>query len=143
MPSFSHSIELSQSPEAVFPWLLEEDKVPQWTSDLQSYSVEGPLATGAQVRQTLNLAGGLKLTMQITRYDPPNGAETHFETNGVKVTSSYLLEPSNGGGTRLTQTLDAKAGGITGRMLIPVVQGRLEQKLATDLERLRGVLGGS
>ena len=139
MPSFSHSVELSQPPEAVFPWLLEEDKVPQWTSDLQSYSVEGPLGQGAQVRQTLNVAGGLKLTMQVTRYDPPRGAETHFETNGVKVTSAYILEPT-GAGSRLTQTLDAKAGGLTGRMLIPVVQGRLEQKLTKDLERLREVL---
>jgi carbon monoxide dehydrogenase subunit G len=140
VPSFSHSIELSQPPEAVFPWLLEEDKVPQWTSDLQSYSVEGQLGEGAQVRQSLNLAGGLRVTMEIVRYDPPRGAETRFETNGVKVTSAYVLEPA-GAGTRLTQTLDAKAGGLTGRMLIPVVQGRLEQQLTADLERLRGVLG--
>jgi carbon monoxide dehydrogenase subunit G len=139
VPSFSHSVELPQPPEAVFPWLLEEDKVPQWTSDLQSYSVEGPLGAGAQVRQTLNVAGGLKLTMQIASYDPPRGAETRFETNGVKVTSAYILEPS-GTGSRLTQTLEAKAGGLTGRMLIPVVQGRLEQKLTKDLERLREVL---
>ncbi|WP_028067919.1 SRPBCC family protein [Solirubrobacter soli] len=141
MPSFSHSVELSQPPEAVFPWLLEEDKVPQWTSDLQSYSVEGQLGQGAQVRQSLNLAGGLRVTMEIVRYDPPRGAETRFETNGVKVTSAYVLE-ANGVGTRLTQTLEAKASGLTGRMLIPVVQGRLEQKLTADLERLRGVLEG-
>ena len=143
MPSFSHSVELSQPPEAVFPWLLEEDKVPQWTSDLQSYSVEGPLGEGAQVRQSLNLAGGLRVTMEIVRYDPPRGAETRFETNGVKVTSAYVLAPSGAGGSRLTQTLEAKAGGLTGRMLIPVVQGRLEQKLTADLERLRGVLNGA
>jgi carbon monoxide dehydrogenase subunit G len=142
VPSFSHSVELSQPPEAVFPWLLEEDKVPQWTSDLQSYSVEGPLAQGAHAQQTLNLAGGLKLDLEITRYDPPRGAETRFETNGVKITSDYTLEPNGGGGTRLTQTLDAKAGGLTARMLIPVVQGRLEKKLTQDLERLREVLGG-
>ena len=42
----------------------------------------------------------------------------------------------------LTQTLEAKAGGLTGRMLIPVVQGRLEKKLTEDLERLREVLAG-
>jgi carbon monoxide dehydrogenase subunit G len=142
VPSFSHSVELSQPPEAVFPWLLEEDKVPQWTGDLQSYSVDGPLARGTHVRQTLSLAGGLRLDLEITSYDPPRGAETRFETNGVKVTSTYVLE-RNGGGTKLTQTLDAKAGGLTARMLIPVVQGRLEKKLTEDLERLRGVLGGA
>jgi carbon monoxide dehydrogenase subunit G len=142
VPSFSHSVELSQPPETVFPWLLEEDKVPQWTSDLQSYSVEGPLGPGAKVRQTLDVAGGLKLTMDVVGYDPPRGAETRFETNGVKVTSDYTLSAAGGGGTLLTQTLEAKAGGLTARMLIPVVQGRLEKKLTQDLERLREVLGG-
>jgi carbon monoxide dehydrogenase subunit G len=142
VPSFSHSVELSQPPEDVFPWLLEEDKVPLWTGHLQSYSVEGALGQGATVRQTLDLAGGIKLNMEVASYDPPRSAETRFETNGVKVVSGYLLEPS-GTGTKLTQTLEAKAGGLTGRMLIPVIQGRLEKKLTEDLERLRGVLAGS
>ena len=140
MPSFSYSVELSQPPEAVFPWLLDADKVPQWTSDLQSYSVDGPLGQGAHAHQLLDVAGGLKLDLEITRYDPPRGAETYFETNGVKITSAYVLAPS-GGGTKLTQTLDAKASGLTARMLIPVVQGRLEKKLSQDLDRLREVLG--
>jgi carbon monoxide dehydrogenase subunit G len=140
VPSFSHSVELSQPPEAVFPWLLDEDKVPQWTSDLKSYSLKGPLSQGAHAEQTLTLAGGLKLDIEITRYDPPTGAETRFETNGVKVVSDYTLVSNGNGGTRLTQTLEAKAGGLTARMLIPVVQGRLEKKLTQDLERLREVL---
>jgi carbon monoxide dehydrogenase subunit G len=141
VPSFSHSVDLPKPPEEVFPWLLEQDKVPQWTSHLERYDVEGPLGVGTRVTQKLSVAGGITLAMQITEFDPPGGAATFFETNGVKVTSEYLLAPSNGG-TRLTQTLDAKASGLTARMLIPVVQGRLETKLKDDLERLRGVLGG-
>lgn len=142
MPSFSHSVELPKPPDQVFPWLLDEDKVPQWTSHLQRYSVVGTLGPGARAIQTLDLAGGLELDMEITGYDPPRGAETRFETNGVKLTSAYRLEPSGQHGTRLTQSLDAKAGGLTGRMLIPIVQGRLETKLKTDLDRLSEVLGG-
>ena len=133
-------MELPQPPDEVFPWLLDEDKVPQWTSDLERYEVPDGLRHGAHVRQVLSVAGGLTLDLELTRYDPPNGAETQFETNGIKLTSAYALEPA-GTGTRLTQTLDAKAGGFTARMLIPVVQGRLERKLTEDLERLRGVLG--
>jgi hypothetical protein len=87
------------------------------------------------------VAGGITLDLEITRYDPPHGAETRFETNGVKVVSDYELEAS-GGGTRLTQTLEAKAGSLGARMLIPIVQGRLEKKLTEDLERLRGLLEG-
>ncbi len=59
----------------------------------------------------------------------------------MKVVSEYILE-AQAAGTRLTQTLDAKASGFTAKMLIPIVQGRLETKLKADLERLRGVLGG-
>jgi carbon monoxide dehydrogenase subunit G len=139
VPSFSHSVELSRPPAEVFPWLLEEDKVPQWTSDLERYDVEGELGVGAVATQRLSVAGGLTLAMKITSYDPPTGAATSFETNGVKVTSEYVLE-GNGSGTRLTQTLDAKASGFTAKMLIPIVQGRLENKLKDDLEKLRGVL---
>jgi carbon monoxide dehydrogenase subunit G len=141
VPSFSHSVDISKPPEDVFPWLLEEDKVPQWTSDLDRYDVHGPLGEGARLVQTLSIAGGLKLDLELTRYDPPRGAESRFETNGIKLITAYELTP-NGGGTTVTQTLDAKAGGITARMLIPVVQGRLEKKVVADLERLKGVVEG-
>lgn len=140
MPSFSHSVELPQPPDQVFPWLLDEDKVPRWTSSLKSYSVLGTPGVGAHAVQTLDLAGGIKLDMEITRYEPPSGVEMRADSNGVKISSGYALQPS-GTGTKLTQTLDAKAGGIQGRMVIGVVQSRLEKKVAEDLERLRGLLG--
>ena len=47
-----------------------------------------------------------------------------------------------GAGTRLTQSVDAKPSGLTARMLIPVIQPRLEEKLTQDLERLRAQLAG-
>ena len=60
----------------------------------------------------------------------------------MKVTSAYTLKP-HGGGTRLTQTLDAKAERAHGADADPGRPGpRLEKKLTEDLERLRGVLGG-
>ena len=91
MPSFSHSVDISKPPAEVFPWLLDEDKVPQWTSDLDRYDVHGPLAEGTRVVQTLSIAGGLKLDLRITRYEPPRGAESRFETNGIKLVTGYAL----------------------------------------------------
>jgi carbon monoxide dehydrogenase subunit G len=142
VPSFSHSIELSQPPEAVFPWLLEEDKVPRWTSGLSRYEQDSPLRAGAHVRQVLALGGSdLALDLELTRYEPPRAVETKTSTNGVNLVIAYQLA-ANGGGTRLTQTLEAKAGSLTARMLIPVVQGRLEKKVTGDLARLKEELGG-
>jgi len=52
------------------------------------------------------------------------------------VINAYALAAS-GNGTRLTQSVDAKPSGLTARMLVPVIQPRLEEKLTQDLERLR------
>src|SRR5436190_1984734 len=67
------------------------------------------------------------------------GEETRFSTNAVEVVNAYSLAPS-GAGTRLTQSVDAKPSGFAARMLVPVIQPRLEEKLTQDLERLRSQL---
>jgi carbon monoxide dehydrogenase subunit G len=142
MPSFSHSIDVPKPPAEVFPYLLEADKVPQWTSDLSSYEPAGPLADGTEIRQVIAVGGShITLNMTLQRYEPPTGAVVAFSTNGVDVVNTYAIE-ADGVGSRVTQGLDAKASSFTARMLIPVLQGRLEKKVTDDLERLRELLGG-
>ncbi len=143
MASFSHTVEIPRPPAEVFPWLLEQDKVPRWTGHLERYEqLDGSLGAGSRVRQVLEVSGRtIDVELEITRYDPPRGAESRFETNGIKVLNGYTLQAA-GAGTRLTQSLEAKAGGLTAKLLLPVVQPRLEQKLTEDLERLREVLSG-
>jgi carbon monoxide dehydrogenase subunit G len=142
--SFSHSVEIPRPPAEVFPWLLEEDKVPRWTGHLERYErVDGgPLGQGSKVRQVLDVSGRtIDVTLEITGYQPPSGAQTRFSTNGIDVVSSYALEAA-GAGTRLTQSIEAKPSGLSARMLVPVIQPRLEKKLTEDLERLRTELAG-
>jgi carbon monoxide dehydrogenase subunit G len=140
--SFSHTVEIPRPPADVFPWLLEEDKVPVWTGNLDSYHTvgDGALARGSRVRQVLEISGRrIDVEMEITRYDPPGAAETRFSTNGIEVINEYALAQV-GGATRLTQSLEAKPSGLSARLLMPVIQPRLEEKLTQDLERLRAEL---
>ncbi len=140
MPTFSHSIDVPKPPAEVFPYLLEADKVPQWTSDLSSYEPAGPLADGIEIRQVISIGGShITLNMTLERYTPPSSAVVSFATNGVEVTNTYAVEAS-GHGSRVTQGLDANAASFTARMLIPVLRGRLEKKVTDDLERLRELL---
>jgi hypothetical protein len=135
-------VSVPKAPGEVFPWLLEEDKVPQWTTRLQAYDVigGGAIARGTRIRQVLTVSGqALDIEMEITRFDPPGFAESRFETNGLEVVTTYALQES-GAGTNLTQTLDGKANGFKARLLVPVVQPKLEAKLTEDLERLRALL---
>ena len=144
MASFSHSVAIPRPPADVFPWLLDEDKVPRWTGHLERYErVDGgPLGPGSKVRQVLDVSGRtIDVTLEVTGYEPPTGAQTRFNTNGIEVVNSYALEAA-GGGTRLTQSIEARPSGFSARMLVPVVQPRLEQKLTEDLERLREQLSG-
>ncbi len=140
MASFNHTITLPRAPAEVFPWLFEEDKVPQWTGNLDAYEVRGALGKGAHIRQVLTVSGQkVDLDLEITRYDAPSAADSRFSMSGLEVETTYALAP-DAEGTRLTQTLEAKASGFKARMLVPMVQPRLEAKLKEDLERLREVL---
>ena len=144
MASFSHTVEIPRPPDEVFPWLLEADKVPLWTSDLEAYERldDGVLGVGSRVRQVLNVSGRrIDVVLEITRYEPPTWAETTFSTNGIDVVNAYGLDPS-GTGTRLTQWVEARPGSLAARLLVPVIQPRLEQKLTQDLARLRAELSG-
>ena len=144
MANFSHTVEIPQPPAEVFPWLLEEDKVPRWTGHLTAFERldDGQLKTGSRVRQVLEVSGRtIDVELEVIAYEPPTGAETRFSTNGIEVVNAYALEAA-GPGTRLTQSIEAKPSGLTARLLIPVIQPRLEQKLTEDLERLRETLSG-
>ena len=142
MASFSHTVNVPKPPAEVFPWLLEEDKVPQWTGRLQKYEVlgNGTLGAGTKIRQVLTISGQpFDLEIEVTRHEPPGFAESRFSTNGMDVVTTYALGES-GGGTELTQTLEGKATSFKARLLVPVVQPKLEGKLTEDLERLRELL---
>jgi uncharacterized protein YndB with AHSA1/START domain len=141
---FSHTVEVPRPPEEVFPWLLEEDKVPRWTGNLEAYERldDGALGPGSRVRQVLEVSGRrIDVELEVTQYDPPRAAETRFSTMGIEVVNAYALEAA-AGGSRLTQSVDAKPSGLSARLLVPVVQPRLEEKLTQDLERLRTELSG-
>jgi carbon monoxide dehydrogenase subunit G len=140
MAGFSRTVAFPRPPEEVFAWLLEADRVPQWASGVERYEVTGPLTAGVRVRQRLSVSGqNVEVDMEIVRYEPPREAETRFSTNGIDVVNVYSLA-GDGSGSRLTQSLDARARGLTARLLLPAVQPRLERKLAEDLDRLARLL---
>jgi uncharacterized protein YndB with AHSA1/START domain len=141
MAGFSHTVDIPRTPADVFPWLFDEDKVPRWTGALESYRVEGgAVRAGSRVRQVLQVGDRrIDVDMEVTRHEPPHSAETRFATNGIDVVNAYRLEAA-GAGTRLSQSLEANPTSFKARLLIPVLQPRLERKLTEDLERLRGLL---
>jgi hypothetical protein len=102
----------------------------------------GPIGRGSRLRQVLDVGGRrIDVELEVTRHEPPQLAESRFSSNGIDVVTAYRLAQADGG-TRLTQSLEAKATSFGARLLLPVLQPRLEGKLTEDLERLRGLLAG-
>ena len=142
MAKTSRSTELAKPPEEVFPYLFEPDLVPRWTTGLDSYERldSGPLGKGSSFRQRLEVSGQrIDAELKVTAHDPPRHAVAATEIRGIDVISTYDLQPA-AGGTRLTQTVEAKGGGLKGRVLIPVIQPHLERKLEADLAALKALL---
>jgi uncharacterized protein YndB with AHSA1/START domain len=143
MPRFEHAVDIARPPAEVFPWLFDDDKVPRWTSSLASYEQvgNGPVTVGSRFRQTLDVKGRrITVDLEVTRVEAPHAAESRFSEHGFDVTTAYALADSPAG-TRLTQTVDAGFGSFSARMLAPIVEPYLREKLERDLAALRDLLG--
>ena len=135
---------VARPPADVFPWLIEPDKVRRWMTGLEVYQPlePGPLGVGSRIRQELVVSGQhLKFELQITRLEPPAAAELRFEGSGFKAVNEYTVTPEvNGGGTAVTWVIAGDTTSFKAKLLAPMVQAKLEEKLDTDLVRLRSLL---
>jgi uncharacterized protein YndB with AHSA1/START domain len=141
MATTERSVEIARPPAEVFPYLFEEDKVPRWTTGLESYERLdfAPLGRGARFRQVLEVSGQrFTVEMEVTEYDAPRAAASTFKIRGIDVVNRYSL--AGDGGTTLTQSIEASGGGLKGRVFIPMIQPHLERKLEADLEALGQLL---
>jgi uncharacterized protein YndB with AHSA1/START domain len=145
MARTERSVEIARPPAEVFPWLFEEDKVPQWTTGLERYERLdwGPLARGARFSEALEVSGQrFTVELEVTEYDPPRAAASAFQIRGVDVETRYTLA-DGGATTTLIQSVEASGGGIKGRLFIPMIQPHLERKLEADLAALKQRLATS
>lgn len=143
MARFEFSVVILRPAAEVFPWLLEADKVTQWTSGVEKYEPRGPIDRGTHIQQTLMVSGQrLTLDVEVVRHDPPTDAKTSFDAKGILVLNAYRLVEANGS-TKLTQTVDANADGFKAHFLLPILQPHLEKKIEADLQKLRETLAVS
>jgi uncharacterized protein YndB with AHSA1/START domain len=94
MARTERSAEIARPAAEMFPCLLEEDKVPQWTTGLEGYERlgSGPTARGSRFQQKLEVSGQrFTVEMEVTEYDPTNAATTAFQIREVDVVNRYAV----------------------------------------------------
>ena len=138
------TITIAKSPEDVFPWLIDDDKVPQWMSGLELYEPlqPGALHVGSRIRQRLVVSGQhLAFELEVTELAPPRSAVLRFEGSGFKAANEYTVTDSTGG-ARVSWVVRGDTTSFKARLVAPMVQAKLQEKLDGDLARLRALLEG-
>jgi carbon monoxide dehydrogenase subunit G len=136
------AVTIGKPPADVFPWLLEADKVPQWMSGLQVYEPlePGPLHAGSRIRQELTVSGQhLRFELMIAELDAPRRAVLRFEGSGFKAANEYAVTEA-AGGSAVTWVISGDTTSFKAKLIAPMVQAKLQEKLDGDLARLRSVL---
>jgi carbon monoxide dehydrogenase subunit G len=136
------TVRIARPPAEVFPWLLDADKVPRWMTGLAAYQPlePGPLRVGSRIRQELSVSGQqLRFELELTRLEPPHAAVLRFAGSGFKAANEYTVREA-GTGSDVTWVISGDTTSFKARLIAPMVQAKLQEKLVTDLARLRAAL---
>jgi hypothetical protein len=124
-------IEIAAAPEAVWDVLVAIDRWPSWNPDVESVSMEGPVAEGSVFRWK---AGPGTITSTIRRVEPPRLIAWTGKTLGIDAIHVYRLEPRDGGTfVRSEESYD----GLVARLLRGSLRKTLDRTLRDGLHYLK------
>ena len=138
------TVTVDTPPAEAFPWLLDADRVPRWMTGLEVYEPldPPPLAVGSRIRQELSISGQhLRFELRVAELDPPRRALLRFAGSGFEAANEYSVEAS-GSGSRVTWVIAGETTSFKAKLIAPMVQAKLQEKLDGDLARLRALLAG-
>lgn len=76
---------------------------PKWNAEIKSASLEGPLSVGATARIVFRT--GLRLRFHVVEYERGRLFTDEARLPGARMGHRHLVEPVEGGGSRLTNTI--------------------------------------
>jgi uncharacterized protein YndB with AHSA1/START domain len=143
------SVEINASPDQLWQWLDDGDRLKQWVSWMVDVKYPDPLKThgiGAKRVWTMKDENNGGMLMQIaatyTEYEPPTLmtvqiADTEGMFNGE---ASYRLVDLGNGRTRVEVRERAHYTQWFADLMEPVITPEAEKKLAMDINRLKRVV---
>ena len=140
------SIEIDAPRERVYDYTLDPAHLDEWVTIHRRVNARdaGPPREGYEMDQTLHLRGAnFKVHWTLTEADRPDRAT--WEGRGPAhsyARTSYVLQPSENGGTRFDYENEFKApGGLIGAAASRMLIGGLpEREARRTLERLKALL---
>jgi carbon monoxide dehydrogenase subunit G len=133
------TIEIARSPEDVFAYMTDVEKLPEWQGSVVSSRADGPLREGSRIVEERALLGHEAETeLEVTAYEPARRFGLRTLRGPVELTIDHALEES-GGETRLHVTATGKPGGLL-RFAARAVEAKARHELTRDFARLKANL---
>jgi carbon monoxide dehydrogenase subunit G len=122
MANYEQSVWINRPVEEVFEFATQPENEPVWNTGMEESEItsEGPLGVGTKVRSVSRVLGrSVESTWEVTEYKV-NRKKAVKSTSGPIPFESAAVFESVEGGTKLTFTIQAEAGGIF-RVITPVI----------------------
>ena len=142
MPAAKRSIVINRPVDDVWAYVTNGSNAAKWRSgvlDVAKVSGEG---VGEIWRQGVRGPGGRRIDAdyEVTAWEPGRRMAFRSIAGPVRPTGEYVLVPE-GGGTRLSFSLDAQLSGLKKLLMGGAVQSTMNAEMAA-LDRLKAVLEG-
>ncbi|HTS28577.1 MAG TPA: SRPBCC family protein [Bryobacteraceae bacterium] len=140
------SAEMTGSPEQVWPWLNEGEKLKQWISwlvEVRGFDSNAGLGKkGVWVMKDENNGGTLmEIEGTCIDYAPPSLLTLQLSSGGeFDGKQSYRLTNLGSGRTRLDADSSYHFASAFARLMEPVISAAAEKKLAGDVARLKSLV---
>jgi uncharacterized protein YndB with AHSA1/START domain len=141
MPQAQHTVTIKLPVEAVFAFVADGERCPQWRPgvlDIKRVSGDGGVGTRYEQGVSGPMGRRIAADYEITTSEPNRLLEFRTVTGPARPHGRYDFE-SVEGGTRLSFALDATLTGISRLLMGSMVQKTMESEVAT-LDRLKEVL---
>jgi Polyketide cyclase / dehydrase and lipid transport len=98
------TLEADVAPNAVWENAYADVEAwPRWNAELKRANLDGPLADGAQAR--IVFRSGLRLRFHVVEFEDGRLFTDEARLLGARMGHRHLIEPTPGGGSRLTNTI--------------------------------------
>lgn len=143
MPALVTSIDIDRPPEAVYPYVTDPGRFPEWQPDVLRVQVDGdrPLGIGARFT-TIRRLGGVQRAMvqEVTAAEPGRRWAVRGVGGAIRPSAGITVEPlDRGTRSRVTFTLDFEGHGI-GVPLAPAVRRMAARGAPASYQRLKRLL---
>jgi carbon monoxide dehydrogenase subunit G len=141
MANYEQSVWINRPVEEVFAFATNPEKEPLWNTGMQESEItsEGSLGVGSKVRSMSHVLGrSVETTWEVTEYEVNRKKAVKSTSGPIPFEAASVFE-SVEGGTKLTFTIQAEAGGFF-RLIAPVIirmgKGQTENSFANLKELL-------